>query len=114
MNAGAGPAFWCWLVGFYLAFMPPYAYWTAKRSQQANPAQKVSAREYEPIKMPRNSAIGFVNALFAVLTGFALIWHMSWMAALGAFATFLLFAFRGEDEIEIPAERIPQFERRPY
>jgi cytochrome o ubiquinol oxidase subunit 1 len=77
----------------------------------------VPAREYEPIKMPRNSAIGLVNAFFAAVTGFALIWHMWWMAALGlsgAFATFLLFAFRGEDEIEIPAERIAQFERRFY
>ena len=38
------------------------------------------AREYEPIEMPRNSAIGFVNAFFAVVTGFALIWHIWWMA----------------------------------
>ena len=73
------------------------------------------AREYAPIEMPRNSAIGFVNAFFAVVTGFALIWHIWWMAGLGAFGAFmafLLFAFRAEDEIEIPAERIAQFERR--
>ena len=60
-------------------------------------------------------AIGFVNAFFAVVTGFALIWHIWWMAGLGAFGAFtafLLFAFRGEDEIEIPAERIAQFEQR--
>ncbi len=90
-------------------------YWSAKRRQQANPNQPVQAREYEAIEMPKNSAIGFINAFFAVVTGFALIWHIWWMAGLGvfgAFVTLLLFAFRAEDEIEIPAERIAQFEQR--
>ena len=42
------------------------------------------AREYKPIEMPKNSPIGFVTAFFAVVTGFALIWHIWWMAGLGA------------------------------
>ena len=65
--------------------------------------------------MPKNSAIGFVTAFFAVVTGFALIWHIWWMAGLGllgAFVTLLVFAFRDEEEIEIPAEQIAQFDRR--
>jgi cytochrome o ubiquinol oxidase subunit 1 len=89
------------------------AYWNAKRRLQASPNQPAQARQYEPIEMPKNSAIGFVNAFFAVVIGFAMIWHIWWMAGLGlfgAFAAFLLFAFRGEDEIEISAERIAQFE----
>ena len=64
--------------------------------------------------MPKNSPNGFVTAFFAVVTGFALIWHIWWMAGLGAFGalvTFLVFAFRHEDEIEIPAEQIAQFDR---
>jgi cytochrome o ubiquinol oxidase subunit 1 len=64
--------------------------------------------------MPKNSATGFVTAFFAVVTGFALIWHIWWMAALGAFGAFvtmLVFAFRERDEVEIPAERIAQFDR---
>ena len=40
---------------------------------------------YEPIEMPRNSPIGFVIAFFASVTGFALIWHIWWMAILGRF-----------------------------
>jgi cytochrome o ubiquinol oxidase subunit I len=75
----------------------------------------MQAREYEPIEMPRNSAIGFINAFFAVVTGFALIWHIWWMAGLGVFGAFvavLMFAFRVDEEIEIPVERIAQFERR--
>jgi cytochrome o ubiquinol oxidase subunit 1 len=64
--------------------------------------------------MPKNSAVGFVNAFFAVVTGFALIWHIWWMAGaglLGAFAAFLVFAFRSEEEIEVPVQQIAQFER---
>jgi cytochrome o ubiquinol oxidase subunit 1 len=65
--------------------------------------------------MPRNSAIGFVNAFFAVVIGFALIWHIWWMASvglLGAFMTLLAFAFRDEEEFEVPVDRIVNFERR--
>ena len=71
------------------------------------------AREYKPIEMPKNSAIGFVNAFFAVVTGFALIWHIWWMAGvglLGTFTAFLVFAFRAEEEVEIPVEQIAQFD----
>jgi cytochrome o ubiquinol oxidase subunit I len=64
--------------------------------------------------VPKNTATGFVTAFFAVVTGFALIWHIWWMAglgAIGAFVTLLAFAFREQEEVEIPAERIAQFDR---
>ena len=61
-------------------------------------------RDYTAIEVPKNTPTGFVTAFFAVVTGFALIWHIWWMAALGAiiaFATLLVFAFRDQEEIEI-------------
>jgi cytochrome o ubiquinol oxidase subunit 1 len=64
--------------------------------------------------MPENSATGFITAFFAVVTGFALIWHIWWMAILGilgAFATLLVFAFRDRDEFEVPVATITQFDR---
>jgi cytochrome o ubiquinol oxidase subunit I len=64
--------------------------------------------------VPKNSATGFSTAFFAVVTGFALIWHIWWMAAvgvIGAFLTMLAFAFRSEEEVEIPAEQIARFEQ---
>jgi cytochrome o ubiquinol oxidase subunit 1 len=90
------------------------AYWNTKQRAKAGANQAAQAREYKPVEMPKNSAIGFVNAFFAVVTGFALIWHIWWMAAaglLGAFVAFLIFAFRGEEEVEVPVEQIVQFER---
>ena len=90
------------------------AYWVAKTLAGANHHQPTQARKYEPIEMPTNSPVGFVNAFFAVVTGFALIWHIWWMAIaglLGVFVTFLAFAFREKDELGIPAETIAQFDR---
>jgi len=64
--------------------------------------------------VPENSAIGFVTAFFASVIGFALIWHIWWLAVLGlfgVFATLLVFAFRDGEEIEISVEQIARFER---
>jgi cytochrome o ubiquinol oxidase subunit 1 len=78
----------------------------------------MAARHYEPIEMPRNSATGVVTAFFASVTGFAVIWHIWWLVILGlvgAYATFVVFAWRDVHEIEIPADevaRIDQAHRR--
>ena len=64
--------------------------------------------------MPTNSPVGFINAFFAVVTGFALIWHIWWMVALGvfgAFVTFLAFAFRENEEVKIPVKTVAEFDR---
>jgi cytochrome o ubiquinol oxidase subunit I len=88
-------------------------YWKRKQAASVSQNQPAQAREYEPIEMPKNSATGFVTAFFAVVTGFALIWHIWWMAGVGvfgSFVTFLAFAFRGIEEIEIPAKQIAKFD----
>jgi cytochrome o ubiquinol oxidase subunit I len=88
------------------------AYWSWK--QRAQPAREpTQARDYKAIEAPKNTPTGFVTAFFAVVTGFALIWHIWWMAALGAigaFATLLAFAFRDQEEIEIPAVQVARFD----
>jgi cytochrome o ubiquinol oxidase subunit 1 len=46
--------------------------------------------------------------------GFALIWHIWWMVAagaVGAFATFVAFAWRDHDEYVIPAGEVARIER---
>jgi cytochrome o ubiquinol oxidase subunit 1 len=83
------------------------AYWTMKaRGRRAAP-------EYEAIEIPRNSPTGFVTAFFAVVMGFALIWHIWWMVILGlagAFLTFMAFAWRKRDEDEIPPDTVARME----
>jgi cytochrome o ubiquinol oxidase subunit I len=88
-------------------------FWNEKQHPSARRSRDARAGEYAAIEMPKNSPIGFVIAFFAVVSGFALIWHIWWMATLGVLGIFvavLAFAFREEDEIEIPAEKIARFE----
>jgi cytochrome o ubiquinol oxidase subunit 1 len=86
------------------------AWWASKQHTD----QSTPARAYQPIEVPRNSAVGFITAFFAVLIGFALIWHIWWLAILGllgAFVTLVAFAFRDAEETEISADEIARFER---
>jgi cytochrome o ubiquinol oxidase subunit 1 len=89
------------------------AYWSVKQRalQQAGLGEEPI---YADIEMPKNSATGFVCAFFATIMGFALIWHIWWMvglAALGAYATFVVFAWRDQDEYVIPAETVARIDR---
>jgi cytochrome o ubiquinol oxidase subunit 1 len=89
------------------------AYWGLK--QRARELGQLSPDpEYQPIHMPRNSPTGFICAFFATLIGFALIWHIWWLAILGlvgAYATFVVFAWRDVKEYWIPAEEVARLDR---
>ncbi|WP_456727230.1 cytochrome o ubiquinol oxidase subunit I [Bradyrhizobium sp. USDA 3397] len=90
------------------------AFWAKKQRVLAQRDMPGRQRRYEPIEMPKNSPAGFVTAFFAVITGFALIWHIWWMVGVGLFGmavTWLAFMFRTEDEVEIPAEQLGRFDR---
>ncbi len=88
-------------------------YWGIK--QRAREQMQLSEEpEYEDIEVPRNSATGFICAFFATLIGFALIWHIWWMAivgAVGAFATFVVFAWRDRTEEMVPKEEVARIAR---
>jgi cytochrome o ubiquinol oxidase subunit 1 len=89
------------------------AYWGIK--QRAIESQQLSAEpNYEPIEMPVNSPVGFYTAFFASVTGFALIWQIWWLAALGlaaAFAGFVVFAWRDVHEFHVPADEVARVDR---
>jgi cytochrome o ubiquinol oxidase subunit I len=89
------------------------AYWDMKQRARQNGGLGEEP-VYEPIEMPRNSPTGFICAFFATFMGFALIWHIWWLvgaAALGAYATFVVFAWRDSDEYIIPAETVARIDR---
>ncbi len=82
------------------------AYWALKSAAREQQTQ-AEEPDYVAIEMPRNSPTGVVCAFFATVVGFALIWHIWWMAIaglVGAYATFVVFAWRdrAEDEISAP------------
>jgi len=103
---------------FNFAVMPEVrgqdAYWAVKQQARAQ-ARPPSEPEYESIETPRNSPTGFVCAFFATVLGFALIWHIWWMAIaglVGAWATFVAFAWRDRVENVLPAEDVARIDRR--
>jgi cytochrome o ubiquinol oxidase subunit 1 len=102
---------------FNFALLPevegPDAYWEAKRKARRDGAG-AGEPAYRDIEMPRNSPTGFVCAFFATVMGFALIWHIWWMVVLGgigAFATFVVFAWRDHDEFVVPAGDVARIDR---
>jgi cytochrome o ubiquinol oxidase subunit I len=102
---------------FNFAIMPDVsgedAYWMMKQHAKRQDIEN-SEPDYRDVEMPRNSPTGFVCAFFATIMGFALIWHIWWMVAagaVGAFATFVAFAWRDHDEYVIPAAEVARIER---
>jgi cytochrome o ubiquinol oxidase subunit 1 len=94
---------------FNFAILPrvhgEYAYYGMKDKH----LQQSSTPQYENIEMPRNSMVGFVLAFFAVVIGFAMVWHIWWMAIaglIGVFASMLAFAWRDDSEVTIPAQEV--------
>jgi cytochrome o ubiquinol oxidase subunit 1 len=90
------------------------AFWTRKQRVLARQELPARQHKYEPIEVPKNTPTGVVTAFFAVIAGFALIWHIWWMAGvgvLGVTATLLAFMFRVHDEVEISAEQVGTFDR---
>jgi cytochrome o ubiquinol oxidase subunit 1 len=99
---------------FNFAVMPDVtgedAYWAMKRRA----AEQAKEPDYQAIEMPRNSPTGFICAFFATIIGFAMIWHIWWLVILGligAYATFVVFAWRDHDEYEIPADEVARIDR---
>jgi cytochrome o ubiquinol oxidase subunit 1 len=89
------------------------AYWGMKQ-HVLKQARLDEEPAYANIEMPRNSPTGFVCAFFATFMGFAMIWHIWWMAglaALGAYVTFVVLAWRDTDEYFIPAETVARIDR---
>ena len=97
------------------ALLPPVestdAFWAAKQEQQLN-GHRAPAGPYIPLHVPRSNPTGFFIAFFTVILGFALIWHIWWMAIfglVGALAVGLRQAWRTDGETVISAEQVAAF-----
>lgn len=89
------------------------AYWSIKQ-RAIEQGHFAPEPDYAAIDMPMSSPVGFYTAFFAFTFGFAMIWHIWWLAIVAlvaAFAGFVVFAWRDEDEVRIPAETLAAAER---
>ena len=86
------------------------AFWAAKQ----NGTEREPPPRYEAIEVPGNSANGFITAFFAVVTGFALIWHIWWLAIAGlvcAGATLVAFGWMVRVDTPFTAAQLAKIER---
>ena len=90
------------------------AYWGMKRAGLTADNAANATGEWEPITVPRRTSVGVVLAFFSVVMGFALVWHIWWLAIVGLVglgATGIAHAWRTEHEDEISADLIAESER---
>ncbi|MBN3841933.1 MULTISPECIES: cytochrome o ubiquinol oxidase subunit I [Burkholderia] len=84
-----------------------YADMKARGEGRPNPA---SIRD---IHMPSNTCAGLVIAIFSLVLGFALVWHIWWMAIgglVGIIATLVIYSSRNNDGYYIPASTVRKIE----
>jgi len=54
--------------------------------------------QYEDIELPKNSMLGMVIALGALMFGFAMVWHILWLAIVGFLLIILTVIIRISDD----------------
>ncbi|MFZ2316122.1 MAG: cytochrome o ubiquinol oxidase subunit I [Gammaproteobacteria bacterium] len=72
------------------------AFWEAKQEKLANPNAVVTTH-YSDIHMPKNTGAGFIMAMLSGVFGFAIIWHMNWLAIAGLVGIALTLIVRTFD-----------------
>jgi cytochrome o ubiquinol oxidase subunit 1 len=85
------------------------AYWHMK---DGTAARVMSPEVFADMHVPRNSPVGIFLAFFAVMLGFALIWRIEWLAAvglIGAVVVVLREAWKTDLEVRVPAEEVAAF-----
>ncbi len=70
---------------------------------------------FEQIHMPKNTAAGFYMGAWSLALGFALVWHIWWLAAVGLIGMVVAFIRRANDDhidYYVPASEVEQIETR--
>jgi cytochrome o ubiquinol oxidase subunit 1 len=89
------------------------AFWALKSN--ALHADSTPGAEFQGISVPRHTSLGFFSGFLAVVLGFALIWHIWWLAVVGivgALGIGLHHAWRTDLEEHISAQTIAQVEQQ--
>ncbi|HEV2502614.1 MAG TPA: cytochrome o ubiquinol oxidase subunit I [Mesorhizobium sp.] len=84
------------------------AWWDMKKRGYSRPLSG-----YRPIHMPKNTGTGVILAALSTIVGFALIWYIWWLAAVGFFAllvTAIGHTFNYHRDFHIPAEEVTRTE----
>lgn len=98
--------------GYNFAFTPVIhdndAWWDMKKRGYARPLDG-----YRPIHMPANTGTGVILAGISTALGFALVWHIWWLAALsfiGLLVVAISHTFNYNRDFHIPVEEVVRTE----
>lgn len=89
------------------------AFWAMKQ-ESSQEGYRAKRPKYEDIELPKNSGAGIILAGLAFVTGFALIWHIWWLALVGlvVFMVVLIMRLTDDDtEYIIPAAEVARQEK---
>jgi cytochrome o ubiquinol oxidase subunit I len=90
------------------------AYWGMKRAGLTADNAANAPGDWEPIAVPRRTSVGVVLAFFSVVMGFALVWHIWWLAVFGLVASVVAMVVRSYDEdidYFVPAQEVARIEK---
>jgi cytochrome o ubiquinol oxidase subunit 1 len=79
----------------------------------AAPQKAKTAADFKDIHMPRNTGVGFYIGFGSLIFGFALIWHIWWLAVVGLVGMVVTFIIRSnDDDIDyyVPAAEVAKIE----
>ncbi len=72
---------------------------------------------YKKIHMPKNTWAGIVIAGFSLIMGFAMVWHIWWMAIVGAvgmLVSYIVYTFERNKDYFVPVETVEKIENKRY
>jgi cytochrome o ubiquinol oxidase subunit 1 len=72
---------------------------------------------YQDIHMPGNTSAGFINGVLAFIFGFAMVWHIWWLALVGSLGMLITVIVRTSDDhtdYTIPAAEVERIERQRH
>jgi len=89
------------------------AFWESKESGAAyrDPGH------YQPIHMPKNTSAGLIISAFSLAMGFALVWHIWWLAIVGfagMIATYIKHTFNDDVDYYVPVEVVERTENEHF
>jgi cytochrome o ubiquinol oxidase subunit 1 len=83
------------------------AYWQMKKTKP------VTTADYHSIRMPKNSIVPLIIALFGFGFGFGMIWHIYWLvllSALGIVTSVIIRSTSEDNEYTVPAAKVRRTE----
>lgn len=83
-------------------------FWRSKQEPASEPV-------YQDIHMPKNTGVGFVIGIVSIFFGFAMIWHIHWLAIVSLvvmIASMICRAFDEDTDYNLTADEVRAYEQQ--